>query len=84
MSEDWSWAQRWKMPVLVGEFDAFARVALSGGDWQQQTIDMLDWMRDRSWSWTVFPYAGGAAQAQQGISTKQSFPELIRTLQQGL
>ena len=84
MSEDWTWAQRWKMPVLVGEFDAFARVALSGGDWQQQTIDMLDWMRDRSWSWTVFPYAGGAAQAQQGISAKQTFPELIRTLQQGL
>ncbi len=83
MSSAWDQAQQWKMPVLVGEFDAFANSSLRGEDWRGMTKDMLDWMRERNISWTLFPRSGGEAQAKAGIAKTQPLDQLIQTLQQG-
>ena len=47
------------------------------------TKDMLDWMRERNISWTLFPRSGGEAQAKAGVAKTQPLDQLIQTLQQG-
>src|SRR6266540_113854 len=82
MSSGWDQAQQWKMPMLVGEFDGFANASIQGEDWRGMTKDMLDWMKERGISWTLFP-AGNKAQAAAGIGRAQPLDQLIQTLQQG-
>jgi hypothetical protein len=83
MDPAWRQAQDWKMPLYVGEFDLFSEAALRGEDWRSQALSMLQWMKERSISWAVFPYPGGGAQIKRGIARVQPQAEIISILQQG-
>jgi cellulase (glycosyl hydrolase family 5) len=60
---DFSWKQamEWRMPLFLGEFSAFGATSPGGGlpNWQEETRQMLDYMKERGIGWTVFGYHGG-------------------------
>jgi hypothetical protein len=82
MDPAWTTAQQWGMPVFVGEFSAFGATSNRGGDpgWQDETRQMLAYMKERGISWTVFGYAGGLS-----VINRDGQPrvEVIRILQEG-
>lgn len=82
MEPAWITAQQWGMPLFVGEFSAFGGTTPGGGgpDWQDEARQMLDYMRERSISWTVFGYAGGLSVISRAGEPRV---EVIRALQQG-
>jgi aryl-phospho-beta-D-glucosidase BglC (GH1 family) len=81
MDPAWNQAQAWGMPLFLGEFDAFGEARnkpISG--WQDQTKQMLDFMRENWISWTFFGYFGGLSMVD---ASGQPKTELISVLQQG-
>jgi aryl-phospho-beta-D-glucosidase BglC (GH1 family) len=78
----WKQATEWGMPLFLGEFSAFGATSPSGGvpNWQEETREMLDYMKERGISWTVFGYQGGLSLIPRNARPRS---EVIEVLQQG-
>jgi hypothetical protein len=77
-------AREWKVPLWIGEFNAFnyANDADYPADWQDQLAEYMAYSKSNDVGWTIWEYGHGR---NSGIVDKKGKPktELIAGLQQG-
>jgi hypothetical protein len=77
-------AKEWKVPLWIGEFNAFeyANDADYPPDWQDQLAKYMAYAKVNNVSWTIWEYGHGR---NSGIVDRKGKPkeDLISALQQG-
>lgn len=76
-------AQRWNVPLWIGEFDAFSYASPRPSDpqWQSDLTQLMQYTKRVGISWTEFTYAD-RWMLQPG--TTEPKPDLLRTLKRGV
>lgn len=80
----WKNAQKWGVPLWLGEFNGFNGASNSkvpNPDWQGSLKSLLDYCKDKGISWSFWAYGGESSVIDP--STGKAKPELLSALQAG-
>jgi len=77
----WQRAREWGVPAFMGEFNAFKYGHGSGyvDDWQEQVVELLNWAKTRSISWSFQAYKGSSSLIDN--ESDEPRPDLVPALQ---
>ena len=76
-------AQKWNVPVWLGEFNAFGAGAhdrTAPTDWKQQLQEMLQYLSDYNTGWLFWEYTGPSSLVNNRGKPRR---QLLQTLQDG-